>query len=743
MKKITWLTFICAALLGILVLCCTNGLSPDSTVKGDGVEAGDQLTISIHADENLAIFSEADVKRKARTISSDAFVMDGSDGNTLKFYLYGKATNGTELLPKEVNVKAESEIKGIVTLDIDCYNWELTLAAVEGDLPSSDFGGATSYDDQTAYVKANAVLIGSATVDMVFTNSIDFTISPKGLTKLGSVALTIAREDDWQIPDGYVVTAGIYNITTKEEIEVYDSSTSTDPNTTGTNIQTLEDFTAPGTTAEANHFVSEGYTVPSPYDDDNATYTANGKYLKPGTYLFEIQLNKTGENRAYVWNDTIIVLPGKQSNMINVLNSSGGKDTAQLLVIPNLIGVIPDEPTSLTVTPSAPDVDAPGYYSATFNWVATNVTTETNFALEIIEIKAELDGALTDFTTLAVGDDTWADLMDTTKYCENYYIFDYLHDLRKDPRFYKDGSLFANNTTVTVLLELGKRYVARLRSENNAGYSEEAAYIATSGKYTPINKYRVTYHLQGGTWDTSNAYSAGPTIDQIVYNDLSTSYAVIAPTGVDNPDYDPTDSSTHKLMGSAATPYLHDGVANWAYWTQGLNGDKYPSSSADSYVPEAYTGFANLDLYAKYSREGGVTIYDDNDYDIFDNYVTGLSQDGNPTTIVKDAKITVSKGKTQTETDATTGHDGEHYTEVSVTLPTGSETWKYDKVIFEVTYGGRTYVADEQVGAARGTANTFKFYLQNFQAGYVYNCKITAHYQRTVVSYPFAMYLTD
>lgn len=749
MKKNTWISFILAAALGFLVLCCTNGLSPDSKVKGDGVTVGDQLTINIHAEENLEIFATSNGKRKARTISAEAFKINDED--SLVFYISGVATSGQKLNPQTVTVKSDNGITGTVILDIDSYNWELTLAAIESDVNDTlDFTGL-DYAAQCALVKKNAILIGSATVDMVFTNKIDFTLTPRGLQKPGKIALSIAREGNWEIPPEYKVTAGIYDIVKGTPIAGCnaDGTEITDPATNTSVIQTagsneIANFTSETTALDpiANQFVKLDTANPDAtftYDATKVTYNANDQYIAPGTYLFQVEFKKDGEMRSYVWNDTIIVLPGKTSDLLNI-TSGTSKTKRKLIIIPNLIGTKPNSPSELTVTKGDGDAVAPGYYSAKFDWVATNVDTETNFALELIELKDTY--TLSD--TEIVSDTTWEsfiDFEDPDCAAENYYKFDYLNDIRKNERFYYDGSLFANSSSVTVLLELGKRYLARIRSENNAGYSDNAAYIQvvdatdTTKKYfSAINKYRVTYHLQGGGWDTGT--TPIPTLDKVDYSDWKTGFTVAAPRGTGTP-----------VAGTAEHPYLHDGPAYWLYWTEGLDGEKYDyDESVDEYTPLAYTGFNNLDLYAKYSREGNVTVYDDNNYDIFQTYLSGLAQTGaGSTEIIKDGKITFSKSKAAKEADDADSHPGEYYTTISLTLPTDDEeiTWKYDKVIFEVTYGGKTYVAAEQVGAARGSANEFKFYLTNFQTGYVYNCKVTAHYQRTVVSYPFALFLTD
>ena len=151
-------------------------------------------------------------------------------------------------------------------------------------------------------------------------------------------------------------------------------------------------------------------------------------------------------------------------------------------------------------------------------------------------------------------------------------------------------------------------------------------------------------------------------------------------------------------------------------------------------IPAPYTDFKNLDLYASYSREGDIEIYNDKNYDILQAWVEAFGLTG-----------TVSK----TDTNVVSKHDDLNdatSTTVSVTVPTTptpAGTWKYDTVSFAISYAGRTYFNQEQVGKVRATANEFEIPLTNLPTGYVYNCLITARYQMTTVSYPFTIYLTD
>ena len=115
----------------------------------------------------------------SRTIVADPFkVENDAEGNPkLTFYLWGTAQSGQTLAPKNVTVTSDDGVVGKVILDIDCYNWSLTLAACDStDLPAAD--------PTPEQVLPKAVLIGYGNVDMMFTNNIKFTLTPKGLSKL-------------------------------------------------------------------------------------------------------------------------------------------------------------------------------------------------------------------------------------------------------------------------------------------------------------------------------------------------------------------------------------------------------------------------------------------------------------------------------------------------------------------------------------------------------------------------------
>lgn len=701
MKNIKHLFFILIALLTV-ALCSCKGSASGSFTGSDKMP----LTISITSNENIKLFNTK--ANAGRTIVADAF----TTASTLHFYLWGTAQSGQSLEPKEVtvtpnkigNTDNDDPYNGKVILDIDCYNWSLTLAAC-----------STAPDELTsAKILENAVLVGYGNVDMLFTDKIKFTLSPKGLVKTGTVNLKLKLADNMVIPDGYTAKAYIYDIVTGAQIKSKED-------TPADLFQSFGATTAATTAAFATE--SEGTVV-------GASFTANNKPIAPGTYSFQIEFTKQNESRKYVWNDTLIILPGTEVN--------------KTITIPNLVGVKPNAPDSFSVTfNDNEESEFKDHYSVHFAWTQTSVVNETNFALQIVELKGEDEYT----ASVATKADFDAILADSTKYTAEY-SFNYLNDIRANQRFYKSGSLFANSTSVDVYLELGKRYIARLYSENNAGYSTDAAYLTTitpptnvndaSGTLSTINRFRVKYYNQGGKWNVGEAKNTD--------TDMAAKINYWSQTNNDKPYtvLNPV-KQTDSQLGTTAQPYLYNGPADWIYWVTDLaSGTKYAVANTAPYAPVPYDKFKNLDLYAIFARAGDVTFYMDTDYDINDaqaDYVAGFGI----------AAAQLSSVNTNTASKGTLGFDEDHpdaTTEVTVTLPSpapesNDPTWIYDTVSLRISYGGYVFYNKTQDGAARGTGNTFTIPLKQLPTGLVYNCFVEAQFQMTTVSYPFTLYLTD
>lgn len=621
MKK--WsITF--AALLVVLLASC-NPINSTPSVKGEGILETKTLNISVSASsDDLIAFPKTSAN--ARTIIGDSFVLNGTDGEKLYFYLYGNSTDGTVLDPKEITVSSDDGITGKVLLDIECLNWELTLVAA-----------TTTELTETDAILEDAVLIGYANVDMQFTNNIKFTLTPDGLTKPGNVNLSV-KLDDWTPPTGYEATAKIVNMK--------DGSTVA---TTGGTDLLVENI------------------------DFNVVENFKFNNIAPGIYTFLVDFVKDGERRTYNYSDTIIILPGRTIT----------KD----VIIPKKIQDKPTAPTDFTVEYVADSEDIrAGFYEAQFTWT-DNSNNESNFALEILEINENDD--LTN---------PWENADNTI------YVFDYDNDIRANSVFYKEGSLFANNESITVYLELGKRYMARLYAQNDAGLSDAddtidgdqspALSITGYADASYLNRYKITYNLQGGTLTTdTDSYN----VKYVEYYSQPDNPNIITPNG--------EGTNPTLQIGSG------ENAVNWTYWEK--DSEKYEPD------PYKYDGFKNLDLYAVYAREGDVEVYDPNNYEILDSYITSFTD--------------VSKTETKT-------YSKNAGTAVQIKLDNNTDDWNYDTVSLRIEYSGRIFYYLEQDGA---DSNTFDIDLTKLPSGRVYNFVLTATYGTTIVTYPMSINITD
>ena len=191
MKNLKKWTLLFISLFIVTMTACKQSTSGSFT-------GSDKQPLNITIAQNESIKFEK-TSRSARTIVAEPF----SAKTDLTFYLWGKAQSGQELAPKTVTVTSDDGIVGKVILDIDCYNWSLTLAACDStELPTPANTTLTESE-----VLEKAVLIGYGNVDMMFTNQIKFTLTPKGLSKTGKVNLTLKLESGTNIPAGPLLIA--------------------------------------------------------------------------------------------------------------------------------------------------------------------------------------------------------------------------------------------------------------------------------------------------------------------------------------------------------------------------------------------------------------------------------------------------------------------------------------------------------------------------------------------------------
>lgn len=638
-----------ALLLGLAG--CQNSLEGDS-VSGEGIEGLRTLTVEI---KNYSEFVEessvqANMFAPARSIMPDAF----KTSDTLSYYLYGKASNGEEKEWTSVTVE-----NGKFTLDVEPYNWNLTLAV------TADAATKITEADDLAAVKGKAVLIGYAAVDLTrHANSASFTLKPDGLTTPGHVGLKTSLEGPWTIPDSITtVKLGIYNLTNGKEVKYSDDNT------------TVVTVTK-----------SAGTTIAFP-----STFGDSSKDLAPGTYTFKVEFLDAKNECEAEWSDSIVILPGKTND--------------KPVAVPNVIGAKPAAATDFTASyVSGTEDSTPGFYDVKFEWKGAACVNERSFEIDLLEVT----GTKT-VTAIPISDTEWA----TAETDSGNKVVTYKSEVISD-QLYVEGSLLANNTSLTMKLPLGKAYVARIRAVNRAGSSDNAYVTVGTGKGTEkvfegtfINLFRIRYNLQGGTYtpDGETAQTA-PIVD---YASKETAYRV--------PD---------------ATNTLVKNNISWTKWKKADN----------TYVDttEKYSGPANIDLYACYTTDADVNIFDAADYKLAAAWIKVGKANTELTGTDPSYTVTVSKATaletngdlTWTITVADKGKDSQI---------TG--TFAYDSVKIEVSAFGNTYYTQTQANVAVGTPATFTQTGAKLLESGTYNVMITATEGTTTVTLPVVLTITD
>ncbi len=623
---------------------CANQLA-EGTVS-DSNSSSKTLNIAVTNYSDLVSSDSSSESSSGRTIMPDSY-----DASSVDLYIYGVATNGEEFsAPVKVAFTGSttdsgtSTTVGTIKISADVAFWEFTLVAVEK--------GSTA-PTTLAEMKANAVLIGYASLDMTYGDTAKFTLSPDGLTKDAAVALKLYN-DGWTTPDGYSIKAGIYKLA-----DGSDATTTGD----GTGDVTVQEITSLDSAEPA----AANYSL--------ATMT-------PGTYIFKVTYTNDTTAKTFVWSDTLIVLPGK-----TVDNS---------IAIPNVIGTVPSAPTAFKASyEDDADADRNGYYTVAFEWTRGSKN-ELSYELELLTLASAT-------TALPTDDATWTSALGETG--ASSVTFD-SHFSSAD--VYASGSLLTGNTAASLYAELGVCYAARLRAVNDAGKSDWA-YVtvdgtkATSFTSTVINRYRTTYHLNGGVYyETGDTTTTGSQTDIVVYSCQSTDGNEIL-----QPDGSVTNGPLLKYSSD-------DNAAVWSAWVDG---------EGTAVTDTTYTGSANLDLYAKYSNGSqDVEFLQKEDYFIKGTWIT---VDG--TTLTESQKtltLDVSTATTSTWSFKPV-EDGNKIT----------DSFAYDTVTFTFTQGGKTYYATSATDV--GTAGTdFELPISKLNVG-VYQATISASYSTTIyVSYP-------
>ena len=628
----------------------------------------DKNTLNIEVTNYDEVVTQASksANRASRTIIPDSFDSDGVD-----FYLYGTNTSGGTFGPEKVTFKGNADAAaGGTSKTVGTVSIPANSAVWEFTLAAVAPQGAEAPTEAT--LKDNAVLIGYSSMDMLNGDTAKFTLSPDGLTKEAKIAMKLYT-DNWALPTGFTAKAGIYLLTTGADA--------------GTDAAKTEQTVA-FTDDTINETNAVDYTIAS---------------FAPGTYLFKVTFEKTGSNKKFYWSDVLVVLPGK-----TIDNAVG---------IPNIIGEKPAAPTVFKAGYVENTEDKySGWYTTAFEWERGSKN-ENNFKIEVLEFNDA------DTVTPPTSDDEW-----TTALADGTSVT-YGRKFSSEAN-YESGSLLSGNTKAQFRLELGKRYFARIRAVNDAGESAWTLVKLADAPAEPtgtkaftgntINRYRLTYFMNGGAYydnkaeaDADTAGTGGKTADIVEYYCENST----AGTAIKTAD------------GTAGNPIITKNTYTWSYWSKDGKSETASRYNEPGAAPEAYKGYKNLDLYAMFTTDASVAIFDKKSLEIQADWIA-------LDTVTLTGKTAAIEVTTQTEVKWT-------FTPGEVKDAAGNkiENFAYDKVNFTVTKGGTTFEAKSADEVSAAKAAEFTMSLSDLPLG-IYQVMFTAHYGTTTVSYPITTTIT-
>lgn len=485
---------------------------------------------------------------KSANHASRTIIPDSFDSTGVDFYLYGTNTSGGTFGPEKVAFKGNADAAaGGTSKTIGTISIPANSAVWEFTLGALAKKETAPTDETT--LKNNAVLIGYSSMDMLNGDTAKFTLSPDGLTKAASVAMKLYN-DGWTTPTGYKITAGIYKLT-----DGADATTKGD----GSGDATIQE----NLLLETSEPTAPNYSLTS---------------MTPGTYLFKVIYTSDATKKSFVWSDVLIVLPGKP------VDSS--------IAIPNVIGTAPTAPTAFKAGYVEKSEDKfSGWYTTAFEWERGSKN-ENNFEIEVFEFN--------DAATVTSPVNAWP--TEPTDGSSVTYGSKFSSEAN-----YESGSLLSGNTKAQLRLELGKRYFARIRAVNDAGESAWTLVALATAPAEPtgtkafkntINCYRLTYFMNGGTYfddkTKADAGTDGSTADIVSYHCEDSA----------------TGTAIKTADGTAGNPIIKKNTYTWSYWSKDATSETASRYNESGAAPKNYKGYKNLDLYAMFTTDASVAIFD-------------------------------------------------------------------------------------------------------------------------------------
>ena len=566
--------FVISLVFSLLALACSN-ITEDAYVFENASSGKSLVYLNVSTRKGTRFFfSRQDYSSDgARTILPNAV-----DGSTLNYYLFyidtlSSSTSEYSYYGKvSLTYTSETTATSAVSFSDSVYRFVL-------------YACSSSLSSPSALTAKNAACLAAYTIaDLRTVKDVSFYLSSNSLE--GNGYANISLTSSWSFPSDWnvsfngnsYVTIGIYDISTGLPVSINDS-----------NINP--------------HSLVYSYEISNNLHLSNYRF---GNYRFPaGSYSLIVSFVNENTGTVYEYNDVIHIFPNQTSSAI--------------IDVPNILDTRPAAPSNFTVTPLIPDDDQQTNYLAGFTWV-DNANNETEFEIQIADISdnlSNLNGTAQIYNV--IDDASWSSAVFnspvTTFSNENYheyisYYYAYFENDDYDPNSF---SLLRNNSQAKFYLQLGKRYLARIRAVNDCGKSNWSYASFADGSCTSINLYRITYTTNTGSTSVYRSQlSSGVTIESSDVADWQAWY-------ISEISYDSSGNAT--------------------------NTNKYPMSGTDC---DAYTGHSNLDLIGFYG-----TIPDDITYRWYDNDVILYGWDSAFNDVYFDALTAVdgSPNKTRCENE--------------------------------------------------------------------------------------------
>ncbi len=585
MKKNCFFDFVLFLVFSFFFASCSN-ITQDAYVFENVSSIRNPVYINISSRDGANIFLHQDyATESARTILPGTV-----DGTRLNYYLFyidtlSSSTSDYSYYGK-VTLTYTSATTATSTVDFADSVYRFVLYACSDSLSNPDIIAAKKGACMSAYTIA----------DLRTVKDVSFYLSSAYLTEDGYADISLTSS--WNLPSGWntslsgnsYVSVGIYDISTGAPLSVNDNN-------------------------------MNPHVLSYPVEISGNTHLSNfrfGNYGFPaGTYSLIVAFVNETTGESYEYNDVIHIL----SNQTSYAN----------IDIPYILDTPPVAPSDFAVSATVPTDAQQMNYLADFTWT-DNANNETGFEIQIADISDNLSNLNGSAHIYEVSSDSeWNSTVSNNQvtaytsdnyrdYISHYYAYFSSDDF--DPNSY---SLLRNNDHVKFYLQLGKRYLARIRSVNDCGKSAWSYAVFDDGTCRSINLFRITY--------TTNTGSEFLFKSQI-------------PAGVEIDT--PTDSGWQAWYISEVS---YDSSGNVT------ETNKYPMTDDNC---DAYTGHSNLDLIGYYGSNPEDSAYDwhDNDVllfgwdaylnDVYFDSLTAAEGSANKTQCVNNQYLEISKSDVST-----------------------------------------------------------------------------------------------